>query len=73
MSADEPDANPFSAEAMVRRSLQTAGALEGMPRGLTARTIEILYQENETLVEALERIKLEARAAVDEGTTLLYS
>ncbi|MGH9840204.1 MAG: glutamate synthase-related protein [Blastocatellia bacterium] len=67
--------NPFSAEASLRRSLRAAriGAetLDELPAGLVARTIEITYDESETLGAALERIKREARDAVNSGVTLL--
>lgn len=70
------DANPFSAEARLWqvRGGQTGGQISGlceMPAGLVARTIEIICDENETLTEALKRIKLEAREAVQSGVTLL--
>src|SRR5207245_138325 len=47
----EVEANPFSAEAVLRRSLQGSQftALDGLPSGLASRTIEILYEEQETL------------------------
>jgi len=70
---DPATAHPFSAEAALRRSLQGSrlGALSPGPVGLVARTIEILYDEGETLAEALARIKQEAREAVASGVTLL--
>ena len=72
-SVETAEANPFSAEAALRRSLQGTrfGAHGAIPSGLTARTIEILYEENETLEQALERIKRQARDAVASGVTLL--
>lgn len=71
----QTEANPFSAEARLRqlRSGQ-GGQLPGIgetPAGLSARTIEITYDENETLAEALNRIKDEAREAVKSGVSLL--
>ncbi len=72
----QTETNPFSAESRLR-SLRGGrpGSLEdpagGLPSGLVARTIDISYDESETLVEALERIKGEAREAVSSGVTLL--
>jgi glutamate synthase (NADPH) large chain len=65
--------NPFSAEATLRRTLQKTqvGSLEDLPASLVARTIEIVYEESETLAEALERLKQEARSAVSSGVTIL--
>ncbi len=65
--------NPFSAEAAIRRTLHSGhlGTLDEVPAGLLARSIEIIYDENETLSAALERIKQEARDAVTSGVTLL--
>ncbi|MEP7271837.1 MAG: glutamate synthase-related protein [Acidobacteriota bacterium] len=73
--------NPFSVEASLRRSLQGGrfgaadgfadGFVESMPTGLLSRTIEILYDEEETLSDALDRIRREAREAVASGVTLL--
>lgn len=70
------ESNPFSADARLRqlRSGQSGaqvGALGEMPVGLVARTIEIVYDETETLAEAIERIKGEARQAVQSGVSLL--
>ncbi|HKX27147.1 MAG TPA: glutamate synthase-related protein, partial [Blastocatellia bacterium] len=73
----ETTANPFSAEASIRRSLRGAprGAgfdLDGeLPAGLSARTLEIAYEEHETLEVALNRLREEARNAVASGVTLL--
>ncbi|MGH9835871.1 MAG: glutamate synthase-related protein, partial [Blastocatellia bacterium] len=61
-------ANPFSAEARLK---QLRGALGETMTGLVARTIDIAYDEGETLAEALERVKREAREAVAAGVTLL--
>jgi glutamate synthase (NADPH/NADH) large chain len=65
--------NPFSAEATLRRTLRNAqvGSLAELPVGLIVRTIEITYDEGETLEQALERIEQEAREAVASGVTLL--
>jgi glutamate synthase (NADPH) large chain len=65
--------NPFSAEAALRRTLRSGhlGTLDEVPAGLLARSIEIVYDESETLRAALERIKQEAREAVSSGVTLL--
>ncbi len=67
------EANPFSAEASLRRALRNSrsGAAGELPAGLVARTIEIAYDEAETLEQALQRIKREAREAVTSGVTLL--
>ncbi|HMV46772.1 MAG TPA: glutamate synthase-related protein, partial [Blastocatellia bacterium] len=68
------ETNPFSADARLRQlrgNQPRQSGLGEMPAGLTARTIEITYDENETLAEALERIKAEAREAVMSGVTLL--
>ncbi|MCI0389311.1 MAG: glutamate synthase-related protein [Acidobacteria bacterium] len=69
----EISGNPFSAEASIRRSLRAPhpGRPDELPSGLIARTIDIVYDESETLVEALERIKQEAREAALSGVTLL--
>ncbi|MFN0087639.1 MAG: glutamate synthase-related protein [Blastocatellia bacterium] len=69
----EAAGNPFSAEASLRRSLRGSqiGALEEFPAGLSVRTIDITYEESETIAEAIERIKQEAREAVSSGMTLL--
>ncbi len=64
----ELGANPFSAEARLK---QLRGALGETMTGLVARTIDITYDESETLTEALERVKREAREAVAAGVTLL--
>ncbi len=72
--------NPFSVEASLQRSLHgriqatdghAEGVVDSMPTGLLARTIEIVYDEEETLSEALDRIRREAREAVASGVTLL--
>ena len=80
-SAEGAGSNPFSVEGTLRRSLQAGrvgggeglpdGLIDSMPAGLVARTVEITYSEDETLVEAIERIKREAREAVASGVTLL--
>ena len=69
----ETSGNPFSAEAAIRRTLRGSHltALDELPAVLVARTINIIYDENETLEQALERIKQEAREAVASGVTLL--
>ncbi len=77
----EAAGNPFSAEATLRRTLRGSqigspngwpnGWLDELPSGLVARTIEIVYDESETLEQALERLKQEAREAVVSGVTLL--
>jgi glutamate synthase (NADPH/NADH) large chain len=64
----ELSANPFSAEARLK---QLRGALGETMTGLVARTIDIAYDEGETLAEALVRVKREAREAVAAGVTLL--
>ncbi len=68
----EIGANPFSAEARLK---QLRAAQTGVPgetlTGLVVRTIDITYDESETLSGALERIKREAREAVASGVTLL--
>ncbi|HEY9436101.1 MAG TPA: glutamate synthase central domain-containing protein, partial [Blastocatellia bacterium] len=62
-------ANPFSAEARLR---QLRASFEGETlTGLIARTIDITYDEGETLGGALERVRQEAREAVSSGVTLL--
>ncbi len=65
--------NPFSAEASVRRALRGAqsGGRDQLPAGLIARTLDLAYDEHETLTEALARLKREARTAVSAGVTLL--
>ncbi len=68
----EVETSPFSAEASLRRLRGSPlGALDELPSGLVARTIEILSEEGETLPDALERIKREAREAVSTGVSLL--
>ncbi len=62
-------ANPFSAEARLKQL--RAGFSGETLTGLVARTIDIAYDEGETLSSALERIRLEAREAVSSGVTLL--
>jgi glutamate synthase (NADPH/NADH) large chain len=64
--------NPFSAEARLKqlRSSQR-GLAEETLTGLIVRTIDITYDENETLSSALERVRQEAREAVSSGVTLL--
>ena len=50
------------------------GQLDGLqagPTGLLSRTIEIVYDEVETLAGAIDRIKREAREAVESGVTLI--
>ncbi len=66
--------NPFSAESRLRSlrgSLPGDEPVSGLPSGLVARTIDISYEEDETLLEAIDRIKHEAREAVASGVTLL--
>jgi glutamate synthase (NADPH/NADH) large chain len=69
----EARGNPFSAEASIRRTLHGPhiGALDELPTGLIAHTMDLAYSESETLEEALERIRHEAREAVSSGVTLL--
>ena len=69
----ETIANPFSAQASLRRTLKggQTGSIEDLPAGLSARTVEMIYDATETLTEALERIKQEAREAVAAGVSLL--
>lgn len=72
----EMEANPFSADARLKQLRGSRpgayGELPGsVPANLVARTVEITYDENETLADALERIKREAREAVQSGVTLL--
>jgi len=68
----EIGANPFSAEARLKQLRATPASLPGETlTGLTARTIDITYDEGETLSSALERIRQEAREAVSSGVTLL--
>jgi glutamate synthase (NADPH/NADH) large chain len=68
----EVGGNPFSAEARLKQ-LRAAGARASgsAMAGLVARTIDIGYEESESLASALERIKREAREAVSSGVTLL--
>jgi glutamate synthase (NADPH) large chain len=61
--------NPFSAEARLKQL--RANLAEESLTGLIARTIDITYDESETLNGALERIRQEAREAVSSGVTLL--
>jgi glutamate synthase (NADPH/NADH) large chain len=61
--------NPFSAEARLKQ-LRASLAGENLT-GLVARTIDITYDEGETLASTLERIRQEAREAVSSGVTLL--
>jgi glutamate synthase (NADPH/NADH) large chain len=61
--------NPFSAEARLKQ-LRASLAGETLT-GLVARTIDITYDEGETLSGTLERIRQEAREAVSSGVTLL--
>lgn len=80
-SIESASANPFSVEASLRRSLHgtlvgTAessggGLLDTMPTGLLAKTLEIVHDEDETLADALDRLRREAREAVSSGVTLL--
>jgi glutamate synthase (NADPH/NADH) large chain len=61
--------NPFSAEARLKQ-LRASLAGETLT-GLVVRTIDITYDEGETLSGTLERIRHEAREAVSSGVTLL--
>ncbi|HEV2666420.1 MAG TPA: glutamate synthase-related protein [Blastocatellia bacterium] len=61
--------NPFSAESRLKQL--RAGLAGEKLTGLVARTIDITYDEGETLASALERVRLEARDAVSSGVTLL--
>src|SRR5262249_45964172 len=68
----EMGANPFSAEALLKRLRAThAGLSGGGLTGLVACAIDITYDDGETLSGALERIRREAREAVSSGVTLL--
>jgi glutamate synthase (NADPH/NADH) large chain len=69
--SESVEANPFSAEASIRRTLRGQHAGRELPAGLVASTIDIVYDESEMLAEALERVKREAREAVASGATLL--
>jgi glutamate synthase (NADPH) large chain len=79
-SLEEARSNPFSVEGTLRRSLKESRvgasdlpseAFEAMPTGLLAQTIDLVYDDDETLEEALGRIREEARRAVSAGATLL--
>ncbi|MGH9753518.1 MAG: glutamate synthase-related protein, partial [Blastocatellia bacterium] len=64
--------NRFSAEARLKQLRATRAGLSGETlTGLVARTIDITYDERETLGSALERIRQEVREAVSSGVTLL--
>ena len=67
------EVNPFSPEGTLRRSLRGGrfGTPDKLPTGLRARTIEILYDEGETLASALDRVRRQAREAAAAGVTLL--
>ena len=69
----EAAGSPFSAEASLRRSLRGAqfGSLDELPVELVVRTISIVYDESETLAEALDRVRQEAREAALGGVTVL--
>lgn len=68
----EIGANPFSAEARLKQLRATHAGVAGETlTGLVVRTIDIAYDESETLSNALERIKQEAREAAGSGVTLL--
>jgi glutamate synthase (NADPH) large chain len=73
--SESVEVNPFSAEGSLRRLKQGSGAglgtLDSLPSGLVARTIDLSYNEDETLEQALTRIKQQAREAVTAGVTLL--
>ncbi len=70
--------SPFSADARLRQLRSTLpgglGELPAggeLPTGLDVRTVELTYDEEETLEQALERIAREAVEAVRSGATLL--
>jgi glutamate synthase (NADPH) large chain len=65
------EVNQFSAEASIRRTLREQHGGRDLPAGLVSTTIDIVYDESETLAGALDRIRQEAQAAVASGTTLL--
>jgi glutamate synthase (NADPH/NADH) large chain len=67
----EVGSNPFSAEARLKQLRATSAAAPGGLVGLVARTIDIGYDESESLASALARIKQEAREAVASGVTIL--
>ncbi|MBI3428274.1 MAG: alpha-hydroxy-acid oxidizing protein [Acidobacteria bacterium] len=73
--SESVEANPFSAEGSLRRLKQSGGGgistLDSMPSGLVARTLDLSYDEDDTLEQALARLKQQARAAVAAGVTLL--
>lgn len=77
-SETSAEAGAISGEAVKLRRTLGGGSLPGtetlsgaIPSELVARTIEILYDESETITEALERVTREARQAVAAGVTLL--
>jgi len=79
----EASIDSFSAEGSIRRSLRQSVRdglsrsarpdvrPDGLPTGLVSRTIELIYNEDEALSAALERITREAREAVESGVTLI--
>ncbi len=70
--SESVEVNPFSPEGTLRRMKSAGvGTLDSIPSGLVARTIDISYDESETLGQALARIKEQARAAVTSGVTML--
>lgn len=72
------ESNPFSAEGSLRRLRQhpggggsSLGPLDSLPTGLIVRTLDLSYNEDETLEQSLTRLKQQAREAVASGVTLL--
>ena len=66
------EASHFTSEARLKQlRSQPPGALTEMPVGLRVKTIELIYDQHETLVEALERIGREAIEAARSGANLL--
>ncbi|MCI0660664.1 MAG: glutamate synthase-related protein [Acidobacteria bacterium] len=66
-------ANPFSAEAVIRRTVHGSHSIgiDHAASGIHAHSIDLVYHESETLSAALKRIKHEAREAVASGISLL--
>lgn len=68
------DSNPYSAAQSIRRVVKEAtekGIANDFAIGLLTKTIDICYNEDETLAEALERIKTEALEFVISGVSVL--
>jgi glutamate synthase (NADPH/NADH) large chain len=72
-------AAPFSAEQRLKQLLSARGGggvaevgeLGDLPVGLQVATIDLVYAEEETLTDALQRVADQAVEAVQEGATLL--